>query len=62
MEKPLPALISLNAHEARTAAAIFERLFPADEGGPGANQIGVLAYVDRALAGAASADQPVDRR
>ncbi len=48
----MPALISLNAHEARTAATIFERLFPADESGPGASQIGVLAYVDLALAGA----------
>jgi gluconate 2-dehydrogenase alpha chain len=46
------ALIVLNPHEARTAAAIFERLFPADENGPGAAEIGVLTYVDRALAGA----------
>ena len=52
MEKPLPALISLNADEARTAAAVFGRLFPADERGPGATEIGALAYVDRALAGA----------
>jgi gluconate 2-dehydrogenase alpha chain len=42
----------LNPHEARIAAAVFERLFPADENGPGAAGIGVLAYVDRALAGA----------
>src|SRR4051812_26939533 len=46
------ALISLNPYEARTAAAMFERLFPADEHGPGATAIGVLIYVDRALAGA----------
>jgi gluconate 2-dehydrogenase alpha chain len=45
-------VISLNAQEARTAAAFFERLFPADENGPGANEIGVLDYVDLALAGA----------
>lgn len=45
-------LIALNRHEARMAAAIFERLFPADEHGAGATDIGVLAYVDRALAGA----------
>src|SRR5215217_6699922 len=45
------ALIALNPYEARTAAAIFERLFPADEHGPGATEIGVLTYVDRALAG-----------
>jgi gluconate 2-dehydrogenase alpha chain len=46
------ALISLNPYEARTAAAIFERLFPADENGPGATEIGVVTFVDRALAGA----------
>src|SRR5919199_148487 len=46
------ALIALNPYEGRTAAAIFERLFPADESGPGATEIGVLSYVDRALAGA----------
>lgn len=46
------ALIALNPYEGRTAAAIFERLFPADQNGPGATEIGVLTYVDRALAGA----------
>ena len=45
-------MIVLNPHEARTAAAIFERFFPADENGPGATEIGALTYVDRALAGA----------
>jgi gluconate 2-dehydrogenase alpha chain len=49
-EQP-PTLIALNPYEARIAAAIFERLFPADDGGPGAAQIGVLTYLDRALAG-----------
>lgn len=46
------ALLTLNPYEARTAAAIFERLFPADEHGPGASALGVVDYVDRALAGA----------
>lgn len=46
-----PALITLNPYEARTAAALFERLFPANKDGPGATEIGVLTYVDRALAG-----------
>ncbi len=49
---PSSGLISLNPHEARTAAALFERLFPADADGPGATEIGVAVYVDRALAGA----------
>jgi gluconate 2-dehydrogenase alpha chain len=52
MQQPGPAVASLSPYEARTAAAIFERLFPADEAGPGATGIGVLAYLDRALAGA----------
>jgi gluconate 2-dehydrogenase alpha chain len=51
---PHQALLALNPYEARTAAAIFERLFPADENGPGAREIGVVTYLDRALAGAYS--------
>lgn len=51
MPEPSAVLLSLNPHEARAATAIFERLFPADELGPGAAEIGVLAYLDRALAG-----------
>ncbi len=46
------ALTTLNPHEARTATAIFERMFPADDETPGATAIGVVDYVDRALAGA----------
>jgi gluconate 2-dehydrogenase alpha chain len=45
------ALIALNPYEARTAAAIFDRLFPADTHSPGAVEIGVVTYLDRALAG-----------
>jgi gluconate 2-dehydrogenase alpha chain len=52
MQQPPPALLALNAYEARTAAAIFERLFPADAHGPGASELGALIYLDRALAGA----------
>ncbi|MEZ4635586.1 MAG: gluconate 2-dehydrogenase subunit 3 family protein [Caldilineaceae bacterium] len=43
--------LNFSLHEARTAAALFERIFPADEV-PGAVEIGVVDYVDRALAGA----------
>src|SRR3954470_10013120 len=46
------ALLTLATYEARTAAAIFERLFPADPHDPGATAIGVVVYLDRALAGA----------
>lgn len=45
-------MIALNERESRTAGAIFERMFPGDENGPGATEIGVLTYVDLALAGA----------
>src|SRR5215204_1667383 len=52
MEKQTPALLVLTPYEARTAAAVFERLFPGDENGPGATEMGVITYLDRALAGA----------
>jgi len=52
MEERTPALLTLTPYEARTASAVFDRLFPADENGPGATEIGVLTYLDRALAGA----------
>src|SRR5215211_840525 len=52
MAELLQALLSLNTYEARTVAAIFERLFPADEYGPGATEIAAVSYLDRALAGA----------
>jgi gluconate 2-dehydrogenase alpha chain len=45
-------LLALNPYEARLAAAIFERIFPGTADGPGATELGVLAYVDLALAGA----------
>src|SRR5829696_6004780 len=51
MRQPSPLLV-LTPYEARTVAAVFERLFPTDEKGPGAIDIGVLTYLDRALAGA----------
>src|SRR5207244_13012553 len=34
------------------ALPIFERLLPADESGPGAIEMGIVTYLDRALAGA----------
>ncbi|WP_219415580.1 GMC family oxidoreductase [Pseudonocardia nigra] len=44
-------LISLSPYEARIAAAIFERMFPPGPDFPGAVDIGVITYLDRALAG-----------
>jgi gluconate 2-dehydrogenase alpha chain len=44
-------LLSLSPHQARTVAAVFERMFPAGEDGPGAVEIGAVAFLDRALAG-----------
>jgi gluconate 2-dehydrogenase alpha chain len=46
------AYLNFSPHEARTAVALFERIFPADAETPGATEIGVVDYVDRALAGA----------
>src|SRR5260370_40762448 len=43
--------VSLNPREARMAAIIFERMFPADENGPGETELDVGNYVDKALAG-----------
>ena len=37
--------------QARTVGAAAERIFPADELGPGATEIGVVDYLDGALAG-----------
>ncbi len=47
----LPTYLNLTAHETQTAAAIFDRLFPPDDHDPGAVEIGVLDYLDRALSG-----------
>ncbi len=47
-----PALLILNPHQARTAAAVFARMFPAGPGEPSVDDIGVVTYLDRALAGA----------
>lgn len=37
--------------EARIVVAACERIFPADESGPGATQAGAMIYIDRQLAG-----------
>lgn len=39
------------AAEARVVQAACERIFPADESGPGATEAGVVIYIDRQLAG-----------
>jgi hypothetical protein len=48
MEEFPEALLVLNSYEAGTAAAIFERLFPADLHSPGTTAIGAVRYLDRA--------------
>ena len=55
------AWLALNAEQASTATAIFERMFPADDV-PGATEIGVVRYLDRALAGAYRDDAALYRR
>lgn len=39
------------AGEAATVSAACQRIFPADESGPGASEAGVIIYIDRQLAG-----------
>jgi gluconate 2-dehydrogenase gamma chain len=43
--------------EALAIAAAAARIFPADESGPGANEAGVVIYIDRQLASAYGRDQ-----
>lgn len=50
--RDLESLVTFTTREAAIADAIFECMYPADEGSPGAAAIGVLSYVDRALADA----------
>ena len=45
------------AQEARVVAAACERIFPSDATGPGANEAGVVIYIDRQLAGPYGADK-----
>ena len=43
--------------QARVIVAACERIFPADDSGPGATQAGAMAYIDRQLAGPYGADR-----
>jgi gluconate 2-dehydrogenase gamma chain len=52
----------LNDEDAATVQAFAERLWPAANGTPGAAEIGVLNYIDLALAGAYSDMQDLYRR
>lgn len=59
-QRPFPYL-ALTDREARTAEALFAALFPEDELGPGAVEIGAVTYLDRALAGADAVHLPLYR-
>ena len=48
---PIPPLRALTDDEAATVTAMAERVFPADEQGPGAREAGVTHYIDGRLAG-----------
>ena len=43
--------------EAKVVVAACERIFPANESGPGATQAGVMVYIDRQLAGPYGTDK-----
>jgi gluconate 2-dehydrogenase alpha chain len=61
MTKSSPERIALNQHDAETLDAVFERMFPADDNGPGAVEIGVTDYIDKALSSAYSHIHPLYR-
>jgi gluconate 2-dehydrogenase alpha chain len=44
-------LLALSPYEARTLAAVWDRMFPADEHSPAASAIGAITYLDRTLTG-----------
>jgi gluconate 2-dehydrogenase gamma chain len=51
-EKPIKVpLRFFTEEEALAVAAASAQIFPADESGPGANEAGVIIYIDRQLAG-----------
>lgn len=45
------------AREAKAIVAACERIFPADESGPGATKAGAMVYIDRQLAGPYGTDK-----
>ncbi len=45
------------AQEAKVILAACERIFPADDSGPGATQAGAMVYIDRQLAGPYGSDK-----
>lgn len=49
---PYGALRYFDSTEANTIVAMAERIFPADENGPGATDLHVVEFIDRRLAGA----------
>src|SRR6516165_7407599 len=61
MTKSFPERIALNRHDAETLDAVFERMFPADDDGPGGVGIRVTDYVDKALSSAYSHLHPLYR-
>jgi gluconate 2-dehydrogenase gamma chain len=48
---PARRLRVLSPAEAATAGAMADRVFPPDDDGPGATEVGVVAYLDEQLAG-----------
>jgi gluconate 2-dehydrogenase gamma chain len=56
---PLAVPTFFNDHEARTVDAIAARVIPGDAQDPGAREAGAVVYIDRSLAGAYQALQPL---
>lgn len=56
-----PTYLFFSAPEAALMEAMVDRLIPPDELGPGANEAGVVSYIDRQLAGAWGAGERLYR-
>jgi gluconate 2-dehydrogenase gamma chain len=56
-----PPYLFFSAPEAAFMEAVVDRLIPPDEIGPGANEAGVVTYIDRQLAGAWGAGEKLYR-
>ena len=61
MSQPITSPV-FSQRQRDTAVALFERLFPADDGLPGATEIGVMAYLENTLTGYALEDTPAYRQ
>lgn len=51
--------VNFTAAELKTLKAVLDRLIPSDDLGPGANEMGVFVYMDRAIGGRSADSGPI---